>query len=94
MPQTQTVPNSDQIDGVRESVSNLDEYIKRVVFWGRILMVTVLALSLVCVLVYNLFAPSEKDVSKEVINTILSALSGADFQAIRDSVENHTEWKN
>ena len=72
----------DQVDGIREHVGKLEEYLKKLVIWVRILIVCVIAISLFGIVVYNFFAPPEKDISQQVINKLLGALNGPEFQAI------------
>ena len=54
--------------------------------WVWIFMVSLIVISLIGIVVYNFFAPSDKDVSQQVINNLLTALNGAEFQAVLASV--------
>ena len=72
----------DQVDGIREHVGKLEEYLKKLVIWIRILTVCVIAISLFGMVAYNYFVPHEKDISDQVINKLLGALNGPEFQAI------------
>ena len=76
----------DQIDGIKEQVRNAEEYLKTLMIWGRIFMVSLIVISLIGIVVYNFFAPSDKDVSQQVINNLPTALNGAEFQAVLASV--------
>ena len=72
----------DQVDGIREHIGKLEEYLKNLMNWIRVLIVCFIVVSLITVVVYNYFAPPEKDISQDVINKLLGALNGPEFQAI------------
>ena len=72
----------DQLDGIQKSVSEIEEFLKKVVMWGRIVIIAVLALSLILILIFNFFAPTEKDVSQEVIDRLLNTLTGAESHSL------------
>ena len=76
----------DQINGIKEQVGKVEEYLKTLMIWVRIFMVSLIVISLIGIVVYNFFAPSDKDVSQQVINNLLTALNGAEFQAVLASV--------
>ena len=79
-----------QVDGIREHVGKLEEYLKKLVVWIRVLIVCVIAISLFGIVVYNYFAPPEKDISQQVINKLLGALNGPEFQAILATLNSTT----
>ena len=54
--------------------------------WVWIFMVSLIVISLIGFVVYNFFAPADKDVSQQVINNLLTALNGAEFEAVLASV--------
>ena len=78
----------DQIDGIKEQVGKVEDYLKTLMVWVRIFMVSLIVLSLIGIVVYNFFAPSDKDVSQQVINNPLTALNGAEFQAVLAPISN------
>jgi len=65
----------DQVDGVREDVNKLEGYLKATIYWARILILAFVTLSLVAVLIYNFFAPKEKDVPDHIIEALRSAFN-------------------
>lgn len=76
----------DQLDGIQKSVSDIEEYLRKAVMWGRIIIIAVLALSLILILIYNFFAPSEKDVSQDVIDRLLKTITGAEAQTFSSTL--------
>jgi len=94
--ETQTMPSVsiDMPDGVTHSITKIEDYLKKLLMWGRILLVSVLGLAVFAILVYNFFAPSEKDVSPKVIQNLLHALNAQGLIDIPPIVlfENQTEW--
>ena len=80
----------DQIDGIKEQVGKVEEYLKTLMVWVRIFMVSLIVISLIGIVVYNFFAPSDKDVSQQVINNLLTALNGAEFQGVLAPISNTT----
>ena len=72
----------DHVAGIRQHIGKLEEYLKNLMVWLRILMVCLIMVSLIGIIVYNFFAPPEKDVSPVVINKLLGTLNGGEFQAI------------
>ena len=93
--ETQTMPSVsiDIPDGVTTSITKIEDYLKKLLMWGRILLVSFLGLALFTILIYNFFAPSEKDVSPKVINNLLHALNAQGLIDIPPIVlENQTEW--
>jgi len=65
----------EQVDGVREEVNKLEGYLKATIYWARILILAIITLSLVAVLVYNFFAPKEKDIPDHIIEALRSAFN-------------------
>ena len=65
----------DEGDGFRIDVTKVNVYLKQIILWVRVLIVTVLILTLGTVMLWNFFAPTTKDVSDRVINNILNALN-------------------
>ena len=84
----------DQIDGIKEQVGKVAEYLKTLMVWVRIFMVSLIVLSLIGIVVYNFFAPSDKDVSQQVINNLLTALKGAEFQGVLAPISNSNTTTN
>ena len=78
----------DQIDGIKEQVGKVEEYLKTLMVWVRIFMVSLIVISLIGIVVYNFFAPSDKDVSQQVINNLLTALNRAEFQGVLGPIRN------
>ena len=65
----------DEVDGFRIDVTKVNVYLKQIILWVRVLIATVLILTLGTVMLWNFFAPTTKDVSHRVINNILNALN-------------------
>ena len=65
----------DEVDGFRLDVTKVNVYLKKIILWVRVLIVSVLVLTLGTVMLWNFFAPTTKDVSDRVINNILNALN-------------------
>ena len=81
-------------DGVTQSITKIEDYLKKIFFWGRILLVSILALYLFGILIYNFFGPNEKDVSQKTINTILKVLNAEGLSIdTPPRVDNLTEWE-
>ena len=57
----------DEVDGLRVDLTKVEEYLKKLILWIRIMITVVLVFSLVTLIVWNFFAPSIKDVSERVI---------------------------
>ena len=64
----------EEVDGVRETVDKMQEYLREAIKWIRILIITIICICLVGVLVYNFFAPKEKDVPDHIIAALRNAL--------------------
>ena len=56
-------------------MSQIEGYLKQFVLWIRILIMTVLVISLGSIAVWNFIAPDQKDVSERVIDKLLTALN-------------------
>ena len=65
----------DEVDGFRIYVSKVNVYLKQIILWVRVLIVTVLILTLGTVMLWNFFAPTTKDVSERVINNMVHAIN-------------------
>ena len=65
----------DELDGFRLDVTKVNVYLKQIILWVRVLIVTVLILALGTVMLWNFFAPTTKDVSDRVINNLLNAIN-------------------
>ena len=66
---------NDEVDGFRLDVTKVNVYLKQIILWVRVLIATVLILTLGTVMLWNFFAPTTKDVSDRVINNISNALN-------------------
>ena len=64
----------DEVDGIHLDMSKIEGYLKQLVLWIEILIMTVLVITLVYIAVWNFFAPTSKNVSERVIDKVLSAL--------------------
>jgi len=65
----------EQVDGVKEQMHKLEEFLRKSLEWARYLMAFFLVSVLVIVLVYNAFAPKEKDVPDHVIEALRKGLN-------------------
>ena len=65
----------DEVDGFRIDVTKVNVYLKQIILWVRVLIVSVLILTLGTVMLWNFFAPTTKDVSDRVINNLLHAIN-------------------
>ena len=65
----------DELDGFRLDVTKVNIYLKQIILWVRVLIVSILVLTLGTVMLWNFFAPATKDVSDRVITNILNALN-------------------
>ena len=72
----------DEVDGFRIDVTKVNVYLKQIILWVRVLIVTVLILALGTVMLWNLFAPNTKDVSDRVINNLLHAINSENIGAL------------
>ena len=76
------IGHRDEVDGIHLEMSKIEGYLKQLVLWIRILIMTVLVISLVSIAVWNLFAPDQKDVSERVIDKLLTALNSDNLAGI------------
>ena len=65
----------DEVDGFRINERKVNVYLKQIILWIRVLMLSVLVLTLGTVMLWNFFAPTRKDVSDRVINNLLHAIN-------------------
>jgi len=65
----------EQVDGVKEEMHKLEEFLRKSLEWARYLMAFFLVGVLFIVLVYNVFAPKEKDIPDHVIESIRKGLN-------------------
>ena len=72
----------DEVDGFRLDVTKVEVYLKQIILWVRILMVSVLVLTLGTVMLWNFFAPTTKDVSDRVITNQLKAINSQNIAAL------------
>ena len=63
---------SDEVDGFRLDVTKVNVYLKQIILWVRVLIVSVLVLTLGTVMLWNFFAPTSKDVSDRVITKVIT----------------------
>jgi len=83
----------DMPDGVVQSMSHIENYLRKLFLWGRILLVCIITLSLFGIFIYNFFSPEEKDISQNTINKLLKIVN-AESLAIDQPprVTNSSEW--
>ena len=72
----------DEVDGFRLDVTKVNVYLKQIILWVRVLIVSVLVLSLVTIVVWNFFAPTNKDVSDRVIDKLLNAINSENIAGL------------
>ena len=65
----------DEVDGFRLDVTKVNVYLKQIILWARVLIVSVLVLTLGTVMLWNFFGPTRKDVSDRVSNNLLHAIN-------------------
>ena len=65
----------DEVDGFKLDGAKVEVYLKQIILWIRVLMVSILILTLGTVMLWNFFAPTTKDVSDRVINNLLHAIN-------------------
>ena len=65
----------DEVDGFKLDVPKVEVYLKQIILWIRVLMVTILVLTLGTVMLWNFFPPTTKDVSDRVRNILLNAIN-------------------
>ena len=77
----------DEGDEFRIAVSKVEGYLMQLRLWIPILITAILVLSLFTIVVWNLFAPSNKDVSDRVIDTLLNAINSENVAALVAAVD-------
>ena len=65
----------DEVGVFRLDVTKVNVYLKQIILWVRVLIVTVLILTLGTVMLWNFFARTTKDVSDRVITNLLNAIN-------------------
>ena len=69
------VDGTDQVDGLRIEMSKLEEYLRQIVIWVRIVFIAIVILGLAGLMFYNLISPPDKDVPQEYIDRFANTLS-------------------
>ena len=59
-----------------DSALNMD-YIKKCLTFAKIVALVIILVALVFIIVHNIVAPDEKDISKETINSLVSLIPAA-----------------
>ena len=72
----------DEVDGFRLDVTKVNVYFKQIILWVRVLIVTVLILTLGTVMLWNFFTPTTKDVSDRVITNLLNAINSQNLAGL------------
>ena len=72
----------DEVDGFHLDMAKVEGYLKQLVLWVRILIMTILVISLVSIAIWNFFAPAHKDVSDRVIDKFIGALNSENLAAV------------
>ena len=87
------VGKQDLSDGLVRSMSHIEDYLRKLFLWCRILLVCIVTLSLFGIFIYNFFSPTEKDISQNTINKLLQIVN-AESLAIDNPprVTNSSEW--
>ena len=65
----------DVVDGFRLDVTKVNVYLKQIILLVRVLILSVLVLTLGTVMLWNFFAPTTKGVSDRVSNNLLHAIN-------------------
>ena len=89
----------DEVDGIQLDMPKIEGYLKRLVLWIRILIMTVLVISFVSIGVLNFFAPASKDVSERVILKLLNAVNSQNIDGLVAEVDSGrtsrtAKWNN
>ena len=82
MPSQSQAGGADRVDWFKIELAQVQAYLKQIVMWIRILIMRILVLSLISIVVWNLFAPPHRDVPDGVIDNILKALNTQSFGAL------------
>ena len=72
----------DEVDGFRLDVTKVNVYLKQIILWVRVLIVSVLVLTLGTVMLWNFFAPTTKDLSDRVITNLLNAINSKNIAGL------------
>ena len=72
----------DEVDGFHLDMAKVEGYLKQLVLWVRILIKTILVISLVSIAVWIFFAPAHKDVSDRMIDMLIGALNSENLAAL------------
>ena len=72
----------DEVDGFHLDISKVEGYLKQLVLWVRILIMTILVISLVSIAVWNFFATAHKDVSDRVIDKLIGAINSENLATL------------
>ena len=72
----------DEVDGFRIDVTKVNVYLKQIILWVRVLIVSVLVLTLGTVMLWNFFAPTTTDVSDRVITNLLNAINSQNIAGL------------
>ena len=72
----------DEVDGFRLDVAKVDVYLKQIILWVRVLIVSVLVLTLGTVMLWNFFAPTTKDVSDRVSTNLLNEINSQNIAGL------------
>ena len=73
---------SDEVDGLGIDVTKVNVYLKQIILWVSVLIVTVLILTLGTVMLWNFFAPTTNDVSDRVITNLLNAINSQNLAGL------------
>ena len=60
----------------------VEVYVMQIILWIRVLLVSVLVLTLGTVMLWNFFAPTTKDVSDRVSNKLLHAINSENIAGL------------
>ena len=66
---------TDEVDGFQFEMAKVEVYLKQLVLWVRILIWTILVISLVSIALWNFFAQANKDISDRVIDKLIWAVN-------------------
>ena len=72
----------DEGDGFKLDGAKVEVYLKQIILWVRVLMMSVLVLTLGTVMLWNFFAPTSKDVSDRVFNNLLHAINSENIAGL------------
>ena len=72
----------DEGDGFKLDVAKVEVYLKQIILWIRVLMVSVLVLTLGTVMLWNYFASNRKDISDRLSNNLLHAINSENLPGL------------